>query len=53
MVQEQRLLTLPDDDYDPAAYQIRAGLYDPLTLNRLPVLDENGTVLDDGWMLLP
>lgn len=52
MVQEQRILTLPEP-YDPARHTIRVGLYDPVTLDRFPVIDDNGAVLDDGWQLTP
>ncbi len=52
MVQEQRILQLPEP-YDPALHTIRVGLYDPITLDLLPVIDNNGAILDDGWQLVP
>ncbi|MAU01339.1 MAG: hypothetical protein CL608_29715 [Anaerolineaceae bacterium] len=52
VVHEQRNLTLPEP-FDPAIHTIRVGLYDPATLDRLPVIRDNGTVLGDGWQLAP
>lgn len=51
-VQEQRILHLPDP-WDPARYTLRVGLYDPATLERLPVLGPGGENLGDGWQLVP
>jgi Dolichyl-phosphate-mannose-protein mannosyltransferase len=51
-VREQRILQLPEP-YDPVRHTIRVGLYDPITLDNLPVIDDNGAVLDDGWQLTP
>ena len=49
LVQERRLLTL-NEPYDPALHTIQVGLYDPATLERLPViLEEN--VVGDSWPL--
>ena len=50
LVHEKRLLTLLEP-FDTAVHTIRVGLYDPVTLDRLPVIDDNGDVLDDGWSL--
>jgi 4-amino-4-deoxy-L-arabinose transferase-like glycosyltransferase len=52
LVHEQRILTLPEP-FDPAKHTIRVGLYDPVTLDRLPIIGENGTILGDGWQLAP
>ena len=52
LVHEQRILQL-SEPYDPARHTIRVGLYDPATLDRLPVIGENGILLDDGWRLEP
>ncbi|MCB9006235.1 MAG: glycosyltransferase family 39 protein [Ardenticatenaceae bacterium] len=51
-VHEQRILALPEP-FDPARHTIRVGLYDPATLDRLPVVDDQGAVLGDGWQLIP
>ncbi len=51
-VHEQRILTLPEP-FDATIHTIRVGLYDPATLDRLPVIGDNGTVLGDGWQLVP
>ncbi|MCP4420697.1 MAG: glycosyltransferase family 39 protein [Chloroflexi bacterium] len=51
-VQEQRILHL-SQPYDPTVHTIRVGLYDPITLDHLPVIDDNGEALDDGWQLEP
>lgn len=52
LVQERRILTLTEP-FDPAIHTIRVGLYDPVTLDRLPVIGENGTILSDGWQVAP
>lgn len=51
-VQEQRILHL-QEPYDPARHTIRVGLYDPATLERLPILGPGGENLGDGWQLVP
>jgi hypothetical protein len=51
-VQEQRLLAL-SEPFDPAVHTIRVGLYDPVTLDRLPVIGDNGIVLGNEWQLAP
>jgi 4-amino-4-deoxy-L-arabinose transferase-like glycosyltransferase len=51
-VHEQRILYLPDP-WDPARYTLRVGLYDPATLERLPVIGPGGENLGDGWPLVP
>lgn len=51
-VHEQRILALPEP-FDPTRHTIRVGLYDPATLDRLPVVDDQGAVLGDGWQLIP
>ncbi len=51
-VHERRLLILPEP-FDPTRHTIRVGLYDPITLDRLPVIEDNGAVLSDGWQLVP
>ncbi|WP_420629474.1 ArnT family glycosyltransferase [Candidatus Leptofilum sp.] len=52
LVHERRLLTL-SEPYDPALHIIQVGLYDPVTLDRLPVLDDNGNLQKDSWQLAP
>lgn len=52
LVQERRLLTL-NEPYDPALHTIQVGLYDPATLERLPVVGANGELPKDSWPLLP
>ena len=51
LVHEQRVLQLTEP-YDPARHLIRVGLYDPITLERALIVDENGTA-GDGWLLEP
>lgn len=51
-VHERRLLIFPEP-FDPTRHTIRVGLYDPITLDRLPVIEDNGAVLSDGWQLVP
>jgi hypothetical protein len=51
-VHEQRFLILPQP-FDPTVHTIRVGLYDPVTLDRLPVIGDNGDVLGEGWQLAP
>lgn len=41
VVADRRLITLPEA-YDPALHRIRIGLYDPVTGERAPLLDESG-----------
>lgn len=51
-VHEQRILTLPEP-FDPSVHVIRVGLYDPITLDRLPITVDGLTVSGDSWRLVP
>ncbi len=52
LVQERRLLMLREP-FDPALHTIQVGLYDPATLDRLPVVGTDGDLQDDSWQLAP
>jgi hypothetical protein len=34
-------------------YDVAVGVYDPVTMERLPVTDESGQLLPDGRLVLP
>ncbi|MBN1937709.1 MAG: hypothetical protein JW934_23830, partial [Anaerolineae bacterium] len=50
VVADPYTLVLPADA-PPGPYQLITGLYDPLTLRRLPVLDAQGNVVSDHFLL--
>ncbi len=47
-IQETRTLTLPTP-YDPATQTLLIGLYDSATLERLPILAKDGSIVGDSW----
>ncbi|MEZ4593925.1 MAG: glycosyltransferase family 39 protein [Chloroflexota bacterium] len=51
-VQERRILKL-DAPFDPTWHTIQVGLYDPATLERLPVVGTDGNLSLDSWQLAP
>ncbi|MFZ1396581.1 MAG: glycosyltransferase family 39 protein [Candidatus Promineifilaceae bacterium] len=51
-VQERRILKL-DAPFDPTLHTIQVGLYDPATLERLPVISTDGALKEDSWTLAP
>lgn len=51
-VQERRILKL-DAPFDPTLHTIQVGLYDPATLERLPVIGTDGALKEDSWTLAP
>ena len=54
LVHEQRILTLPAGlAFDPARQVIRLGLYDPETLDRLPITVDGAALSDDSLRLTP
>jgi hypothetical protein len=52
IVHERRVIALAEP-YDPTQHQLYIGLYDPVTLTRLPVLDAAGEPIADAWLLHP
>ena len=54
LVHEQRILTLPAPlSFDPDSQVIRLGLYDPETLDRLPITVDGAALSDDSLLLVP
>jgi hypothetical protein len=51
-VQERRLIDLPEP-FDPARHAVWIGLYDSVTLARLPARDASGAPLGDAWRWEP
>jgi hypothetical protein len=37
----------------PGRYRLEIGVYDPATMQRLPVMDDQGTAIDDRVMIEP
>ena len=52
IIQETRTITLPKP-FNPAQHKIFIGIYDAATLERLPILAEDGSIMGDSWHYLP
>ncbi len=51
-IQETRTLAMPIP-FDPTQHTILIGIYDSATLERVPVLAEDGLIMGDSWQLPP
>lgn len=49
-IQETRTLVMPIS-FDPTQHTILIGVYDSVTLDRVPVLTEDGLIVGDSWQL--
>lgn len=52
LLRDRHVMTL-SQPYDAARHQVRVGLYDAQTHDRLPTLNADGTIVGDSWLLQP